>query len=198
MGAVAAITASPGADAPASGTSVEAPRTIATSTTRMKASMNMADEALDGLPGWHRQVAVDTFNAAWELIDLSVRTPAQDRELLGLAFTSRFHWGVVGGDEEHMVGDWMIAHVASLQGFGDLAHRYASTALDTARANGWDDWRLASMLEGMARASAALGDGPARDRYAAEARRVLATLDDSNDRELIASQLASIPGIQAL
>ena len=160
--------------------------------------MSMVDEALEGLPGWHRQVAVDTFNAAWELLDLPARTPAQDRELLGLAFTSRFHWGVVGGDEEHMVGDWMIAHVASLQAFGELAHRYASTALDIARANGWDDWRLASMLEGMARASAALGDAAARDRYAAEARRVLATLDDSNDRELIASQLASIPGIQAL
>ncbi len=158
----------------------------------------MVDEALEGLPGWHRQVAVDTFNEAWALIDLPVRTPDQDRELLGLAFTSRFHWGVVGGDEEHMVGDWLIAHVASLQGFGELAHRYASTALDIARANGWDDWRLASMLEGMARASAALGDGPARDRYAAEARRVLATLEDSNDRELIASQLASIPGIQGL
>jgi hypothetical protein len=157
----------------------------------------MADEALDGLPGWHRQVAVDSFNAAWELIDLPARTPAQDRELLELAFTSRFHWGVVGGDEEHMVGDWMIAHVASLEGLGELAHRYASTALDTAREHGWDDWRLASMLEGMARASAAIGDDPGRDRYAAEARRVLATLDDTNDRELIASQLASIPGVQA-
>jgi hypothetical protein len=156
----------------------------------------MADEALDGLSGWHRQLAVDTFNSAWALIDLSSRTPMQDRELLGLAFTSRYHWGVVGGDEEQMVGDWMIAHVSSLLGFGELAHRYAATALDTARENGWDDWRLASMLEGMARASAALGDAQARDRFAAEARRVLATLDDENDRDLITSQLASIPGLE--
>jgi hypothetical protein len=95
-----------------------------------------------------------------------------------------------------MVGDWLIAHVASLQGLGDLAHRFASTALDLARANGWDDWRLASMLEGMARACAAIDDGPGRDQYAAEARRVLSTLEDSNDRELIAAQLASIPGLQ--
>jgi hypothetical protein len=166
-------------------------------TTTTKAGTNMADEALEGLPGWHRQVAIDTFNAAWELIDLPSRTPVQDRELLQLAFTSRYHWGVVGGDEEHMVGDWMIAHVASLLGLGELAHRYAANALDVARANGWDDWRLASMLEGMARASAATGDATGRDRYAAEARRVLATLDDTNDRDLIASQLASIPGVVA-
>ena len=35
----------------------------------------MADEALDGLPGWHRQVAIDTFNGTdtpakiWEAIE---------------------------------------------------------------------------------------------------------------------------------
>ena len=160
-----------------------------------EASTIMAEEPLDGRSGWHRQVAVDAFNRAWELIDLLSRTPEQERELLGLAFTSRYHWGVVGGDEEAMVGDWLIAHVASLQGFGEIAHRYAASALDVCRANGWTDWRLASMLEGMARASAVTGDDHARDRYAAEARRVLATVEDKEDRELIASQLASIPGL---
>jgi hypothetical protein len=155
----------------------------------------MADEPLDAEAGWHRQVAVDTFNAAWELIELPSRSPEQDREMLGLAFTSRYHWGIVGGDEQAMVGDWMIAHVASLLGFGDLAHGFASNALDVCRANGWADWRLASALEGMARAAAATGDDHARDRYASEARRVLATVDDKDDRELIASQLASIPGL---
>ena len=53
----------------------------------------MAEEPIDGQSGWHRQVAVDTFNRAWELIELDVRTPEQDREMLALAFTSRYHWG---------------------------------------------------------------------------------------------------------
>jgi hypothetical protein len=159
----------------------------------------MTDEAtdgpLDGEGGWHRQVAVETFNRAWELLETPVRSPERDRELLELAFTSRYHWGVVGQDEQHMIGDWMIAHVASILGFGPLAERFASSALDTCRANGWSDWRLASMLEGMARACAAIGDAHGRDRYAAEARRVLATVEDQQDRELIAAQLASIPGV---
>ena len=154
-------------------------------------------ETLDAQAGWHRQVAIDTFNRAWELIDLPSRSPDRDRELLSLAFTSRYHWGIVGGDEEWMVGDWMIAHVASLLGEGALAQRFATTALDTCRVNGWDDWRLASMPEGMARAAAATGDEPARERHAAEARRVLATLEDKEARELIASQLASIPGVSS-
>jgi hypothetical protein len=180
---------SPAVDAPLSGTSVEV------HTEKTGTDTTMAEETLDAEAGWHRQVAVDAFNGAWALIDLVSRTPEQERELLGLAFTSRYHWGIVGGDEEAMVGDWLIAHVASLQGFGELAHRYASIGLDLCRANGWTDWRLASMLEGMARASAAIGDDRARDRYAAEARRVLSTVDDKEDRELIASQLASIPGL---
>jgi hypothetical protein len=155
----------------------------------------MTDDTVDAQVGWHRQVAVDTFNRAWELLEVPVRSPERDRELLGLAFTSRHHWGVVGGAEELMVGDWMIAHVASVLGYGALAERYASVALDACRANGWSDWRLASMLEGMARASAAIDDEAGRDRYAAEARQVLASIDDKDDRELIAAQLASIPGV---
>src|SRR3954449_4478762 len=171
---VAATTANPGVDERRSGTSVGGPadttRSTSTATTRRT---TVAEEPIDGQAGWHRQVAVETFNRARELIELGVRTPDQDRELLALAFTSRYHWGGVGGDEEAMVGDWLIAHAASLEGLGDVAHRYAITALDVCRANGWTDWRLASMLEGIARASAAVGDDHARDRDAAGGRRGL-------------------------
>ena len=182
--------ANPDADEPLSGTSVGVRISTRGSTDTM-----MAEGTLQAEAGWHRQVAVDAFNGAWELIELASRTPEQERELLGLAFTSRYHWAIVGGDEQAMVGDWLIGHVASLLGFGELAHRFASNALDICRANGWADWRLASALEGMARASAATGDDHARDRYASEARRVLATVEDKDDRDLIASQLGSIPGL---
>jgi hypothetical protein len=50
----------------------------------------VAEEPIDGQAGWHRQVAVDTFNRAWELIELGVRTPEQDRES---AATRRPWWG---------------------------------------------------------------------------------------------------------
>ena len=48
----------------------------------------MAEEPIDGQAGWHRQVAVDTFNRAWELIELDVRTPEQDRELIASQLAS--------------------------------------------------------------------------------------------------------------
>jgi hypothetical protein len=144
----------------------------------------------------HREDAVTAFNRAWELIETEGRTRAQDREMLSAAFASRYLWDLAaGGDQEYAVGDWQIAHVAALLGLAELSLRFAGAALATAEENGWSDWRLASMLEGMARACAAAGDAAGRDRHAALAREVLATVDDAHDRELIAGQLDSIPGV---
>lgn len=39
------------------------------------------------------------------------------------------------------------------------------------------------------------GQDEERDRWAAEARRTLTTVDDDEDRELIESQLATVPGL---
>ena len=94
--------ASPGADAPRHGTSVEAPKATATSTTTTKAGTSMADEALDGLPGWHRQVAIDTFNAAWELIDLPARTPAS----IASCWDSPSHPAITGASSGATKSTW--------------------------------------------------------------------------------------------
>ncbi len=141
----------------------------------------------------HRRIAVEAFNEAWALIDLPHRTEAQERALLATTFASRYHWETAGGPEQWAIGDWQIAHVASRIGIPDLALRFATSALRTVESNAWTDWRLATVYEGMARAHAAAGDQPQRDRYAGMARDVLATIDDVEDRALIESQLASIP-----
>jgi hypothetical protein len=94
-----------------------------------------------------------------------------------------------------MIGDWQIAHVLSQIGEGSLALRFATAALATCEANGWSDWRRASCLEGVARAYAAAGDGARRDEYADLCRQVLGKLENDEDRDLVASQLASIPGV---
>ena len=144
-------------------------------------------------PDWHRQVAAETFNRAWDLIELPQRSRAEQDEMLRTAFASRHHWEQVGGDAERATGDWQIAHVASLLGLSDLALRCARSALDIAEARGWTGWRLASCHEGMARAYSAAGDRAARDRHVALARAALRDADDPGDRELIESQLATVP-----
>lgn len=141
----------------------------------------------------HRQLAVAAYNRAWELIDQPQRTDTERHAMLHAAFASRYHWEFIGGDEERAVGDWQIARVAGLAGLPQLALRYAQSAVDIALEHGWSGWRLASAYEGMARAHSVAGDRAERDRYVALAEEELATICDAEDRELIESQLATVP-----
>jgi hypothetical protein len=142
----------------------------------------------------HRALAIGYFNAAWELVDLPDRSPEQDREMVTTAFASRRHWiDADGTDENIVIADWQVAHTASLAGFADVATAFAAAAYDRARAAGLAVWLRASTAEGRARAAAAAGDRSAYERFAGETRELLAQVDDDEDRQLIDSQLASIP-----
>jgi hypothetical protein len=144
---------------------------------------------------WRRDAAKEAFNHAWELIEKAPRKAWEDREMLVLAAASRWLWEGVGGDEQLMIGDWQIAHVLSQLGEGELALRYAQAALERASDNGWQDWRLASCVEGMARAHAARGDKVSRDFYADRCAALIQGMADDEERESIASQLATIPEV---
>ena len=107
----------------------------------------------------HRKLAVAYYNAAWDLIDRSERTPGQDRDMIGVALTSRQHWIEAGGTDENLtVADWQVAHAASLAGFGQVALSFAQAAVDRADSSDVPTWLKASTHEGLARANAALGD----------------------------------------
>lgn len=155
----------------------------------------MTDQDNGRADEWRKALAKEAFNQAWDLIDVSSRSEDEALEMLIAAAASRYLWQTVGAEEQHMVGDWQVAHTLSLLGEGVLALRFASAALATAVRNSWEDWRKASCLEGMARAHAAAGHDGERDRYAGLCRQALAALDDPEDRELVGSQLESIPGV---
>ena len=143
----------------------------------------------------HRDLAVELYNAAWELLDSPDRTDAEDDEVLTLAFASRHHWGEAddGGDEQLAIGDWFIGHVAAHLGLSALAVRFSGRALDRVESSGMGGWLLASAYEGMARAHACAGDAEGRARYTALAEAALDGIDDPDEREVIEDQLRSIP-----
>ena len=150
--------------------------------------MSVLDE-----PG-HRELAVDTYNAAWDLVDSPTRTITEEDEALRLAFTSRYHWEQAGGgDEQLAIGDWFIGHVAAHLGLAELALRFSARALDRVEAAGIEGWMLASAYEGMARANAVAGNREERERFAALSQSTLETVEDPEEREVIEEQLGSIP-----
>jgi hypothetical protein len=153
----------------------------------------MPDPVPDQTARWHREFAAALFNHAWTLLEKPDRTSAEDDDMLAAAFASRFHWGRVGTAREWAFGDEHIARVCSALGHGDLAVRYATQALATTEAEGWQDFALAAAHESVARASAAAGDRQARDRHLALGRAALDLIDDPDDRAVIETQLDDVP-----
>jgi hypothetical protein len=154
----------------------------------------------DLTPDVQRALAVRLFNHTWELLERPGRGTASDegdREMLMTAMASRLHWTGIGTDENLVAGDWLIAHVASHLGHADLALEFASAAHERVMAAdpAVPAWLVASTQEGLARAHALAGHDDERDRWAADARRTLEAVDDDEDRELIESQLATVPGL---
>jgi hypothetical protein len=157
----------------------------------------MTDPATTDLtPAVQRALAVRLFNRTWELLDAK-RDEAVDREVLATAMASRLHWQGVGTDDNLAVGDWLVAHVASRLGLADLALDFAAAAHERATTSSQEmpAWLVASTLEGLARAHAVAGHQEERDAFAADARRVLEAVDDDEDREIVESQLAPVPGL---
>lgn len=140
-----------------------------------------------------RGLAAAMFNATWDLIETPARSAEQDRQMLASAFASRRLWDDIGDAEKLAVGDWLVAHVAALLGYGSLALDFATAAYARAEASDVPLWLKASVCEGVARAHAAAGTAAERDAWIARAEARLAAVADPDARALVASQLATIP-----
>lgn len=143
-----------------------------------------------------RELAAQTFNAAWNLIDQSERTSEEERQMLTLACASRALWEGIGGAEQKVTGDWQVAHVASLLGHASLALEFANAAYEEASTSDVPTWLLASTCEGLARAHATAGHVDETGIWIEHAQRLLASVDDPDDRAVVEGQLASIPSAQ--
>ena len=151
------------------------------------------------LPPDQRALAARLFNRTWELLEAS-RDAAGDREMLASALASRLHWEGIGTDENLAAGDWLVAHVASHLGYADLALDFATAAHERASAADPPVPLLAARLDPG-------GPGPGARRRRATTTSgtagrpmpgaTLTGVDDDEDRELIESQLDTVPGLDA-
>lgn len=138
----------------------------------------------------HRALAISTYSDCWDLLE-SVRTAEEDRNLMTLAFTSRYHWLKAGGPTEWVISDWMVSRCAAAVGEGSLSVTFAKSAI-AGVADDSPAWLRASMHEGMARACVAVGDHEGKAQHIAQARSELASEQSQEDRELIESQIVTV------
>jgi DNA-binding transcriptional MerR regulator len=141
-----------------------------------------------------RRQAVDLFNGVWRLLEKEDRTVEDDDTMLHMAHASRYHWGQVGAPEQLSRGEWQVSRVYAVLGRAEPAAYHARRGLEICRANGIGDWDLAFAYEALARASAVADD---KDQARAWTEQALAATEDiaeAEDRELVVTDLESIPG----
>jgi len=141
----------------------------------------------------HRTLAIQEFNYCWELLEKDNRSASEDVSLLTSAFVSRYHWSFLGEADRGVIADWMVSRAAGAIGDGELAVRFAIVAYERSLALEVPDWMRASAAEGLARAYAAKGDAAERDRWWALAEGLVGLISEPEERELIESQLRSVP-----
>lgn len=141
----------------------------------------------------HREMAVELFNDVWTLLERADRTPAEDDLMVHAAHASRYHWGQVGGTEQKAVGEWQCSRVYAVLGRGEPSLHHAQRAIAIAQNGDVPDWVEASAMEAVARASAVCGDESAARRWAAAAMAAAAEIEDPEDREVVMSDLATLP-----
>jgi hypothetical protein len=116
--------------------------------------------------------------------------------MLHMAHASRYHWGECGTSVNRSRGEWQVSRVYALLGRGEPALHHAQRGLAICTANGIKDWDLAYAYESLARAAAVSGDAAAAGDWLAQARAATAEVEDEEDRELLLSDLATIPDIE--
>jgi hypothetical protein len=140
-----------------------------------------------------KQVAIDLFNHVWSLLEMESRSPEQDDEMIHAAHASRYHWGRVGTALNCTRGEWQISRVYAVLGRGEPALFHARRCLALTTENGFGDFDLAYAYEALARASAVSGDQHAAIRYAEQARVVTEDVEDTDDRDLVLADIATLP-----
>jgi hypothetical protein len=138
----------------------------------------------------NRHFAVTAYGQCWELLGRA-RTPEEDRNLLGAALTSRYHWQEAGGDQERAVADWMVSRACAAIGEAELALKFANASLAYENRT-FPAWLRASLQEGMARAHSVAGDIAQRDLYVSQALLELDAESDPEDADLIRNQLSDL------
>lgn len=152
----------------------------------------MSDDALGKA---HRHFSAGNFNAAWDLIDLPGRSPAQNDDLLLTAMASLWHWTRREdcGPRHRSIGWWQCSRAAVLAGHAALALHCGERCLSEAALDGGAPFYVGFGHEAVARAAAAAGDGPRRDEHLALARRQAALVEDAGERGMLEADLTTIP-----
>jgi ribosomal protein S18 acetylase RimI-like enzyme len=141
----------------------------------------------------HRKLAAELFNGTWTLLEKEDRAPDDDIRMIHMAHASAYHWLQVGTPLNFARSHWLCSRVYSVLGRPEPALYHAQLAHDICAEHGFGDFDLAYAFEALARAHALAGNRSESDGWRDRARAATAEVADAEDRELLLSDLATIP-----
>ncbi|MFB0918514.1 MAG: hypothetical protein QMB63_05540 [Clostridiaceae bacterium] len=139
-----------------------------------------------------RQQAIDCFNKTWDYLEMKDRDSYNDIEMIHCAHTSRYLWGLVGGDLERERGEWLISKVYYNLGIGDRALVHANACHDICVRSGIADFDLSFAYECLANAYKLLGDEVKYVEFKQKAIESLKGIADPGDLEYTTSEIMKI------
>ena len=137
-------------------------------------------------------LAKQLFNEAWELLDRTDRSPADDRLMLANALGSAALWRRVDDPKRHAISDWQVSRVFAVLGDAGWAARFAASGLDLCRRHELGPFLEGYAWESEARAARVAGDPARQDEAVAAARRAAARVTDPAERELLEDDLSEL------
>jgi len=138
---------------------------------------------------FHRKMARQCFNEAWDYLDKKDRDDGEGRTMLNLAHASRYHWSFVGTPANVAVGDWQISRIYAALNQPELALQFAKSCLESCEKNHLSDV-LHTAYEAIARAYVVSKDFERAKDYLERAREQLAKLRlDEEDRKIYSDQI---------
>src|SRR3954462_619402 len=144
-------------------------------------------------PALQRKTAADLFNYTWTLLEKADRTERETDLMVHAAHASRFMWEDIGEPVNHARGGGQLPRGSALAARPGPALHPARRCLQIVEEHGVGDFDLACAYEALARAHATAAErGPAA-RHEAHGREAAARIADADDRELVISDLDTLP-----
>jgi DNA-binding transcriptional MerR regulator len=144
-------------------------------------------------PDLQRRLAGELFNYVWTLLEKEDRSERETELMVAAAYASRFFWEEPGEAVHHLRGEWQISRACATADMPEAALAHARRCLELCERHGIRDFDLAYAYEALARAHHVAGDTDAARRYAEQARAAAELVSDQEDRELVDSDLATLP-----
>lgn len=142
----------------------------------------------------HKYFATNCFNQAWDLIDKTDRTPAEDEDMIRLSLASHYHWTQREdySDSSASIAHWQTSHIYAVLGQADNARRYGQLCLNVSQAEEIPPFFLGYAYEALARAESTAGNRKQAQEYIDQAKSIAEKIQEADDKKQLLNDLNTI------